>query len=191
MSGAAAMNAAASGIRPLAPHDWQAFRALRLAAIAESPLAIWPIHAEEAGRSADEIRARIAHTPHGAVLGAFDGPDLVGIAGVRREALVQVAHKAQLWGVFVQPAARRHGLGRALVQAACTHARAGGALQVHLGVHAGNVRAVALYAGLGFVEYGREPRTLRVGATFHDELLMVLRLDDTAAPGTESRPALE
>lgn len=174
------MNAQDAAIRPLGPDDWSAFRALRLAAIADAPLAIWPTHDEEAGRSPDEVRARIASTAHQAVLGAFAGDTLVAIAGVRREPLAQVAHKALLWGVFVHPDWRRAGLARRLIRAACAHARAGGALQVQLSVNAGNARARALYATLGFVEYGREPRAMRVGAAFHDEVLMVLRLDGPA-----------
>lgn len=168
-------------LRALVPGDWQAFRALRLAAIADTPLAVWPTHDEEAGRSAAEIQARIAHTPTQVVFGAFADEVLVGVAGMLRNPLVQVGHKAQLWGVFVQAGWRRHGLGGALLDAAFADARAAGVLQVHLSVHAANERALGLYRARGFVEYGREPRALRVGAVFHDEVLMVLHLDGVPA----------
>jgi ribosomal protein S18 acetylase RimI-like enzyme len=168
-------------IRLLGADDWAAFQALRVQATEEAPLAIWPTRAEEAARAPAEVRARIAPTPHQAVLGAFAGDALVAIAGLRREPLAQVAHRAMLWGVYVHPAQRRGGLARRLLAAACAHARALGALQVHLAVNAANDRALTLYETLGFIPYGREPRTLRVDNVFYDEILMVLALDGDRA----------
>jgi RimJ/RimL family protein N-acetyltransferase len=167
-------------IRLLQEDDWAAFRQLRLRATVESPLAIWPTHEEEARRTPAEVRARIAPTAYQAVFGAFAGPELVALAGVRREPLAQVAHKALLWGVYVHPAHRRGGLARRLLGAACAHARAQGVLQIHLAVNAENPRALALYASLGFTAYGREPRTLCVDGVFYDEILMALTLDGAA-----------
>lgn len=164
-------------IRLLQEDDWAAFQQLRIHATVESPLAIWPTHDEEARRTPAEVRARIAPTAYQAVFGVFAGLDLVAIAGVRREPLAQVAHKAMLWGVYVHPAHRRGGLARRLLGAACAHARAQGVLQIHLAVNAGNPRALALYESLGFTAYGREPRTLRVDGVFYDEILMALPLD--------------
>ena len=164
-------------LRLLLEDDWAAFQQLRLQATVESPLAIWPTGDEEARRTPAEVRARIAPTAWQAVFGAFAGQELVAIAGVRREPLAQVAHKAMLWGVYVHPAHRRGGLARRLLGAACAHARAQGVLQVHLAVNADNPRALALYESLGFTAYGREPRTLCVAGVFYDEILMVLPLD--------------
>ena len=170
-------------IRPLGGDDWAAFQALRVLATQEAPLAIWPTRQEEAGRPPAEVRARIVPTPHQAVLGAFDGAALVAIAGLRREPLAQVAHRATLWGVYVHPGHRRGGLARRLLAAACAQARTLGVLQVQLAVNAANERALALYASLGFVAYGREPRTLRVGDRFYDEILMALPLDGDGPGG--------
>jgi ribosomal protein S18 acetylase RimI-like enzyme len=173
-------------VRLLQEDDWAAFQQLRLLATVESPLAIWPAREEEARRTPAEVRARIAPTAYQFVVGAFAGADLVAIAGLRREPLMKVAHKATLWGVYVHPAHRRAGLARRLLNAACAHARGQGVLQVHLSVNAGNLRALGLYEALGFKAYGREPRTMRIADTFHDEILMALPLD--AAAGF---PALE
>ena len=168
-------------VRLLQEDDWAAFRQLRLLATVEAPLAIWPTREEEARRTPAEVRERIAPTALQAVFGAFAGTDLVAIAGVRREPLAQVAHKATLWGVYVHPAHRRGGLARRLLGAACAHARAQGVLQAHLAVNADNPHALALYESLGFTAYGREPRALRVKDAFYDEVLMALPLDDAAS----------
>ncbi len=146
-------------IRLLREDDWAAFQQLRIHATVESPLAIWPTREEETRRTPDEVRARIAPTAHQAVFGAFVGHHLIAIAGVRREPLAQVAHKAMLWGVYVHPAHRRGGLARRLLDAACAHARAQGVLQIHLAVNVEN------------------PRTLRVNGVFYDEIFMALPLD--------------
>ena len=164
-------------IRLLQEDDWAAFQQLRVHATVESPLAIAPTRDEEARRTPDEVRARIAPTAFQAVFGAFAAHDLVAIAGVRREPLAQVAHKAMVWGVYVYPAHRRGGLARRLLGAACAHVRAQGVLQVHLSVNADNPRALALYESLGFTAYGREPRALRVDGVFYDEILMAHPLD--------------
>jgi ribosomal protein S18 acetylase RimI-like enzyme len=57
------------------------------------------------------------------------------------------AHLAQ---VAVDPAARRHGLGRQLVESAAAAARARGFTRLTLFVAAGNARALGLYDQLGF-----------------------------------------
>jgi ribosomal protein S18 acetylase RimI-like enzyme len=167
-------------IRLLQEDDWAAFQQLRLCATVESPLAIWPTRDEEARRTPAEVRARIAPTACQAVFGAFAGPDVVAIAGMRREPLAQVAHRAMLWGVYVHPAHRRGGLARRLLGAACAHAQALGVRQINLAVNAENPRALALYESLGFSAYGREPRALCVDGVFYDEIHMALPLDGAA-----------
>ncbi|WP_371866490.1 GNAT family N-acetyltransferase [Duganella alba] len=163
-------------IRPLDEDDGAAFKALRLTAIAESPTAIWPTAEEEAARTPDAVRARIAQTASQAVFGAFHGAELVGIAGLRRETLAQVAHKASVWGVFVHPAWRKEGIARQLFMRIRAQAVEMGVLQIHLSVNAENHRAKNLYELLGFQAFGLEPRCMRVGVTFYDEVHMCLRL---------------
>lgn len=164
-------------IRPLTAADAAAFRQIRLQAIADAPSAVWTTHEEEAGRSTAEIEARIGRTDTQVAFGAFADGVLVGIAGLRREPLRQVVHKALLWGVFVRPGWRREGLARRLLSSILALARDEGVLQIHLCVNAENVRARQLYRSLGFTAYGLEPRSLRVGDRFFDEEHMVLRLD--------------
>lgn len=164
-------------IRPLIDEDAEAFKALRLKAIEDAPTAIWPTHEEEAARTLEDTRNRIHTTDHQVVFGAFAGRELIGIAGLRREPLAQVAHKAVLWGVFVDPAHRRGGVASRLLDAAIAHARAARVLQIHLCVNAENPRAQALYRNAGFETFGVERRAMRVGDRFYDEEHMALRLD--------------
>ncbi len=99
------------------------------------------------------------------------------MTGLRRFVPVQAAHKAVLWGVFVDPAHRRGGVARRLLDAAIGHARSARVLQIQLCVNTENPRAQALYRSVGFEVFGVEPRSLCVGGRFYDEAHMVLRLD--------------
>jgi len=65
----------------------------------------------------------------------------------------------ELDGLFVEPAAMRGGVGRALVADAAQRARAAGAERISV---IANPRAVGFYARLGFVE--GEPAQTRFGA---------------------------
>lgn len=165
-------------IRPLDSPDAAAFRQIRLQAISDSPSAVWPTYEEEARRTVKEIEARILMTDTQVVFGAFIDSVLVGIAGLRREPLDQVRHKAVLWGVFVSPDLRREGLARKLFARIQSFACGEGVLQIHLCVNAENARARNLYRSLGFESFGVEPRAMRVGDKFFDEEHMVLRLDE-------------
>jgi RimJ/RimL family protein N-acetyltransferase len=164
-------------IRPLHDDDAAAFTRLRLAAIADTPTAIAPTADEEALRPLAEVRQKIGHSASQLVLGAFAGEQLVAIAGLRRELPAQLAHKATVWGLFVQPAWRKAGIARQLLLRIQQHAREMGALQLHLSVNAENQRARHLYDALGFQAYGTEPRCLRVAGRYYDEVHMCLRLD--------------
>jgi RimJ/RimL family protein N-acetyltransferase len=168
-------------IRPLTPADTEAFRALRLSAIADSPTSIWPTHEEETRRPAQEIAERLRTTDSQIVFGAFEGARLIGVTGLRRDPLKQIRHKAAVWGVFVEPANRRGGVARRLLEAAIAHARTQQVVQILLCVNGENARAQRLYQSIGFAPFGLEPRALCVGGRFYDELYMVLRLDGPAA----------
>ena len=158
-------------IRQLQPGDVEAYRALRLAALAESPEAFG---SDVGTESASPVEA-FAHTlSSGYVAGAFAGERLVAIAGFRAMDREKMRHRGDIWGVYVAPDARGTGVGRRVMEHILEHARTR-VLQVHLAVTATNAAAVALYDRLGFVRYGTEPRALKVNGRYLDEHLMVLQ----------------
>lgn len=138
-------------VRPLAPDDASAYRALRLAGIAELPAAFCTTHAAESGLPLARIAERLRTTSHQIIFGAFDQEQLIAIAGLRREPIAVVHDKASLWGVYVAPQARGLGAGRQLVQAAIAHACSVPELgRVRLAVAQDNHAALNLYLGCGF-----------------------------------------
>jgi ribosomal protein S18 acetylase RimI-like enzyme len=99
------------------------------------------------------------------LLAARDGSD--GAAGV-----CQLRYRLSVWtgaddcwleDLYVREAARRAGLGRALVRAALERAEARGCRRVELDVNEDNTDAIAFYRGLGFTTEPKPPgRTLFV-----------------------------
>ncbi|WP_241293946.1 GNAT family N-acetyltransferase [Burkholderia stabilis] len=164
-------------IRLLDAADAAQFQSLRLLAVGTSPTSFLPTRDEEAGVPVGEFAARITPTQAQAVFGAFDGDTLVGITGVRRDARAKVAHKATIWGVFVDPAYRGRGIAQALLDSATAHAaQAWQCKQLMLCVNEVNGTAERLYASQGFVRFGTEPRSLFVDGRFYDEHHMVKAL---------------
>jgi ribosomal protein S18 acetylase RimI-like enzyme len=80
---------------------------------------------------------------------AGGGPD--GFAEIRfRPSLMTGAFDAYLEELFVAPAKRGHGLGRALLEAAMDRARQRGAAHMDVGTSADDTAARALYESAGF-----------------------------------------
>jgi ribosomal protein S18 acetylase RimI-like enzyme len=162
-------------IRKLHPEDASPFQALRLRGLLEAPPAFGSSYAEEVGTPVSTVADRLAAKPDGAVFGAFHGTELVGVIGIQRERLRQLAHKATIWGMYVSPEHRRSGIGRALMShvlgVAATDLRV---LRVNLTVNTTNTAAISLYESMGFRTFGTEVGVLMVNGHLHDEHLMAL-----------------
>ena len=87
---------------------------------------------------------------HTYYLFAFDPMDPAAIAGYGGLLAPRNSDDADIQTLAVSPAARRRGLGRAIVVALIAEAVARGAHQVFLEVRADNPSARALYDSLGF-----------------------------------------
>lgn len=90
------------------------------------------------------------------VLLAGPGPD--GLAVLRfRQAIWAEALECYLAELYVVPARRGHGLGRALMNAAIDEARGRGSAWMDLGTSDADVVARALYESLGFTNREGKP----------------------------------
>lgn len=164
-------------VRHLNPSDADAFQALRLYALKESPTAFASSHDEEAEVSNDVLQSRLTANPDRAVLGAFVSGQLSAMVGLRRETARKASHKAVLWGLYVSPSYRGHGLGRSVLAELLAQARSmPGVMQLNLTVNSTNSAAITLYESVGFEVYGHERRALIVAGVPFDELYMSLHL---------------
>jgi RimJ/RimL family protein N-acetyltransferase len=167
-------------IRQLSPSDATDYRELRLRALAEHPQAFTSSVEEERDKPlawSSQRLATDASKPHDLFLGAWVGGRLCGMAGLQGRYRTKERHNATVVGMYVAPECAGKGLGRGLLQGLIARARAEPVLlQLDLTVTAGNPGALALYAGCGFVEFGRLHRAIRVGDEFHDKIHMSLVL---------------
>ena len=87
----------------------------------------------------------------------------------------KVKHRAE-FGISVDKAYWRLGIGRALLEACIECARDAGFIQIELEVVAENKKAIALYESVGFEEYGRNPKGFHSRLSGWQELVL-MRLD--------------
>ena len=91
-------------------------------------------------------------------------------------------------GMAILPDARGRGGGRALLAAVQDHARASEAHKISLEVWVDNARAIALYAGAGFVIEGlRRDHYRRRDGRLRSTLIMAWRADNPEITGGSSR----
>ena len=163
--------------RRLVAEDVDAYRALRLDALRESPSSFGSAYEDEEPRPLAEWVTFLAGSEKRVFFGAFATAELVASVGVEREAGRKEQHRAFVRGMYVHPRRRGSGLGRKLLSTAIEHAAGwAGVEQVTLAVTSSNVAAVSLYRSAGFTEYGVAPRVLLVGGAYHDEILFVKHL---------------
>jgi ribosomal protein S18 acetylase RimI-like enzyme len=148
---------------------------LRRTALVDSPEAFLASPEDDWASSEAAVR-ELLRRRDSVVFGAY-APQLVGMLGLYRESLRKAAHKAHLWGMFIQAAHRRQGLAARLLEAAIRYARTlDGITSVHLSVSDSAVGAQGLYESAGFKTWGIEPDAIRVGTQSQRDHHMYLSL---------------
>ena len=97
--------------------------------------------------------------------GAFDGPKLAGFAEVSERAYgdgCDTSPVAWLEGIYIDPAYRRGGIGRLLVEAIVQWARARGLSELGSDVEIDNTVSLMTHASWGFAETERVVMLRRV-----------------------------
>jgi GNAT superfamily N-acetyltransferase len=165
-------------VRRLNVDDAGEYLAIRREMLVDSPLSFGSSPEDDRFQSEADVRAALARpAAEYAIVGAFDGDRLVGAAGVHREGRAKTRHVASIWGVYVRPAWRGRGLGKAVSSAAVEVARGWeGVRWVQLAASAAAPAALATYRSLGFVAWGTEPGALLLDGREYDEVYMRLRL---------------
>jgi RimJ/RimL family protein N-acetyltransferase len=146
------------------PEEWQRLRAVRLAALAESPEMFGSNLAKEQAFDEAEWRRRAARPA--TFLATRDGVD-VGMAGV-----YELDDGWSVMGMWLAPTARGTGALEALVNACESVAQDAGATAVTLGVMEDNPRGRRAYLRLGY-EFTGAREHVRDG---RDELFMTKSL---------------
>lgn len=140
-------------VRPVRGADLLRIAGIEAAAFADP----WPV---------DLLAVELVH-PQAILLAASrdlrdKGPAAGPIAGYI--SIRHAAGEAEILRVAVDPAERRRGLARALVEAGLARLRQEGVEICHLEVRVDNLGAIALYESLGFQQTGRRRGYYRNGA---------------------------
>jgi ribosomal protein S18 acetylase RimI-like enzyme len=172
-------------IRSLTAADAPVFHALRLRGLKESPEAFGSTYEEDLELSVDVVAQRIepAHTPAARiVLGAFRDDTLIGVVGCFQAPKRKLRHTASIWGMYVAPEARGHGVARRLLDAIIAQARAWpGVHRITLSVVDRAAAARELYASAGFEMFGHEADAFRQNGVSDAVEHLALRLDSPSA----------
>lgn len=148
----------------LEPSHWPLYRDLRLQSLQDSPDAFGSTYGSEATRTDEDWSARLqaaASSGQGRAFVALEGEAPCGLVWCKLAgAGPGVAEIFQMW---VDPACRGRGAGRALLRAALDWARRHDMQRVRLGVTIQDSPAMHLYTALGFKPIG-PPEPLRAGS---------------------------
>ena len=166
-------------VRPADPSD--ADRLARLADEVSSEPEGWLISIAGEWRSASDERRylkALRRYAHAAVFVAErDDGEIVGRLSIARDPHPSSAHVADV-GLMVAIAARRQGVGRALLEAAVGWARSVGIRKLELHVFPWNEAAIALYEAVGFEREGyRKAHYRRGDGGYVDAILMAYAVE--------------
>lgn len=160
-------------IRPAQLEDAAAFRALRLQALRDHPVAFTADLTTNLERPMsfweDRIRGLGDETM---IYFAAQGEALVGMCGLHWDTSPKVHHSGLIWGVYVRPEWRGQKIAEALIEQCLDYGQARGMLVFKLGVAATNAPAIRCYLRCGFQVYGVEPQAVIYDGVVYDELLM-------------------
>ncbi len=165
-------------LRVLTKDDAPEFSRLRLQAIKDSPIAFLQTESEFRSLTDLEVEQWISPNENKITIGAFDDDGrMLGMAGLKRELGIKVSHKAFVWGVFVTPEARGTRIAYQMMQMIIEEAKKLPELiKLILKVSDRQIQAKKLYSSLGFIQYGKEMKAVKIDNCYYDELLMCLDL---------------
>jgi ribosomal protein S18 acetylase RimI-like enzyme len=163
-------------IRQLTATDAADFKAFRLQSLRDAPDAFHSLP-EEWDLPLATVVQRIEDNR---IFGAFSSMgQFVGIAmlSLTSRSIKQMRHKCEIWAVYVEQAARGHGLARRLMEVCIAEAKSMGFEAVVLTASTHLIHVVKLYQSLGFTIYGTERGMVKLlDGRYIDDHLMELRL---------------
>jgi RimJ/RimL family protein N-acetyltransferase len=163
-------------VRPAQPGDAAALVALA-EAVGSEPEG-WLISDSRWRSAIDERRylRAVRRHPDAAVFVAETPSEIVGRLSVARDQHPASRHVADL-GLMVAAAARRRGIGWALLEQAVEWARVSNVRKLELHVFPHNEPAIRLYEQFGFVREGLRRGHYRRGLELVDAILMAFEVD--------------
>jgi ribosomal protein S18 acetylase RimI-like enzyme len=170
-------------VRSLGEEEWKEFKAIRLAALRDSPDAFVAKVDEEEAFDEDLWRLRMRRSVR-LVAVPVDGNgnasgEPVGVVSLG-QGKDEEGRVAEIFGLWVAPDARGTGVATKLVEASAERARRDGRTHVAYWVGTDNGRAVAFASGMGFrpTDSRRPMRVAAANGNDEEEIAMVLALGE-------------
>jgi ribosomal protein S18 acetylase RimI-like enzyme len=163
-------------IRLLNEHDAEAYKEKRLEALENHP-EVFSSSVEEELQYSIEVHASRLRAENAYTFGAFKGDSLVGVVTLVTEIKRKLKHRSDIFAMYVTSQVRREGVGKRLMDAAIAKAKElDDVEQIYLTVSSNNMPAKLLYESVGFITYGSDPRSMKIGDTYIGEDMMALYL---------------
>jgi len=165
-------------VRVLGQEDWPSYRAVRLAALQDSPDALGATLDQEA--AADDDHWRVQMTAARRLVVDLDGW-VCGVVSVGR--FSEEPDSADLSGLWVDPSARSTGAAGRLVDTAVTLAATEGLKRMYYWVGTENARAIGFATSFGFrvTSHRRAVNASEDPALDGTEIALVLPLEDDSS----------
>lgn len=154
----------------ITPDRWQEYKAIRLQALENNPLA-FDSSPDEENFSEGVWKEKLEEANDFKVF-VEDNGKLVAKMEVEWDSRKKVRHNAEVYGVYIDPAYRGKGLGIMLMNEVERLAKEHGIMRLWLDVVVTQEPAMALYRKLGFREIGKTEQSIKVDGQYHDKLLM-------------------
>lgn len=164
-------------LRAVEPADAQTYKQARLHALQTEPTAFVSAYETAAKLPDNHFVERATFKSDSFLFGAFnEAGTMIGMAGGYIDPERKRQHIAYVVSVWVHDDYRRQGLARRLTENVIDQLRnTAGITQLELSVSAHNTGAKILYESLGFTQWGMEPRSVKIGDEYYDEIHMAMR----------------
>lgn len=166
--------------RKIKPSEAADFRRVRLECLQKFPDKFGTLYKDEAANPKLYFEELIEQNLSDAFFfGAFDGENLIGIAGFMRGERTKTRHRGEIVAMYVDPDFRGQKIGENLLCALLESAFAiEGVEQAHLTVVADNRAAIGLYERIGFESFGIQKNYFKMGEKYwHQNFMQLMKTD--------------
>lgn len=163
-------------IQPLSVEEWEKYKRIRLDALKSNPTSFASTY-EETLRYSDEVWQnrlnRKKQDDNSIMLFAFDEQKIIGLVGIYWRDRQMIKHIAEVHGVFVNPAYRRQGVAKLLMEKIIAKVKKHQQFaKLKLQVNTLNVSAIKLYQSVGFKIVGTLKKETKFDNTYFDDYVM-------------------
>lgn len=155
------------------PEHAEVWQSLRLEGVRDFPLGFLVTFDEAAAASLDRCREILGSR---SIRGVFEGENVVGFCGYRRQQLTRVQHRGDIGPFFVTQSYQGTRAAKVLMAGVIKEAKDNGVAQLELSVDTENQRAIAFYKQQGFELVATHADSIRIDGKSRNDYFFTLRI---------------